>query len=77
MHIHHTGGLPDGDTDSPKLIVTPREGVPSVIDTADALDQARRSLEQGLTPIAVAPRASVTATTRTWFRFDAKTLVPS
>lgn len=53
MRIHHTGGLPDGDTDSPELIVTPREGVPSVIDTADALNHARHSLEQGLTPIAL------------------------
>ncbi|WP_022867914.1 HRDC domain-containing protein [Schaalia vaccimaxillae] len=53
MLITNRDGLPEGDTDNPVLIAAPRQGVPDVIDTPEALATAAAALETGTTPIAL------------------------
>lgn len=53
MKIANMDGLPLGDTENPELIVTPRGGVPAVIDTPDHLKRAARALKKGRAPVAL------------------------
>ena len=53
MRIANTGGLPVGDTEDPELVAAPRGGVPGVVDTVEALEEAARALEAGAAPIAL------------------------
>ncbi len=53
MRIINAAGLPIGDTENPELIAVPREGIPEVIDTPHALEDAALALEKGTTPLAL------------------------
>ena len=53
MLVRNHFDLPVGNTDTPVLVTHPRGGIPSVIDTPQALDEAARQLEGGHTPIAL------------------------
>lgn len=53
MLIDNRDGLPRGDTDSPVLLTGPREGIPPVVDTPAALEEAARVLGGGTQPVAL------------------------
>lgn len=53
MRVDNRDGLPVGDTEDPVLVVSPREGVPPLIDTPEALSTAARALAGGTTPVAL------------------------
>ena len=53
MLIDNRHGLPRGDTEDPVLIAAPREGVPPVIDTPEALRGAADRLAAASAPVAL------------------------
>ncbi|WP_115727415.1 HRDC domain-containing protein [Actinomyces culturomici] len=53
MRIANADGLPVGDTENPELVASPRDGIPEIIETADALERAAASLERGTRPVAL------------------------
>ena len=52
MIIHNHDGIPDGNTEDPVLVTTPREGIPDVVDTPEALEAAVEKLMTVDTPVA-------------------------
>ncbi|MDN6794118.1 MAG: HRDC domain-containing protein [Propionibacterium sp.] len=53
MLIDNRDGLPRGDSDSPVLITGPREGIPPLVDTQQALQEAADRLVTGTQPVAL------------------------
>lgn len=53
MLINNRDGLPQGNTEDPVLVAAPRDGIPHVIDTPEALKEAAVCLQRGVTPVAL------------------------
>ena len=53
MLIDNRDGLPRGDSDSPVLVTGPRQGIPPVVDTPEALADAAARLTEGRQPVAL------------------------
>ena len=53
MLIENPYGIAVGDSEDPELIAFPREGIPEIIDTHSALEQAVQDLLASSLPVAV------------------------
>ena len=53
MLIENPYGIAVGDSEDPELIAFPRDGIPEIIDTQSALDQAAEDLSASSFPVAV------------------------
>ena len=53
MLIENPYGIAVGDNEDPELIAFPREGIPEIIDTQSALEQAAEDLSASSLPVAV------------------------